>query len=954
MAASTLPRFLFLTVLASTVAVGCNPDKDDDGYKRDVDCDDEDADIYPGADELCGDMIDNNCDGEVDEATAVDAAPWYYDADGDGYGTGAAQFACEQPNLFVADAGDCDDEDPILNPDTMWYPDADDDGFGDESDGMGVQQCDQPTGYVLDNTDCDDMADDVNPDEEEICDDVDHDCDGSDGLDDEDGDGFAGCEDDCDDDNADINPDADEICDDVDNDCDDEIDENDAIDAPTWYLDYDADGYGGTSYTLVQCDVPGKGWVDNADDCDDLEAVTYPGADELCDEADNDCDDEVDETPAVDAPTYYIDADGDGYGTDDTVTTDVCELPDGYAEDSGDCDDTDPDTYPGASEYCDGHDDDCDGAVDENSAVDVLPWYEDADTDGYGNSAVVVFECYQPTGYSATSGDCDETSSLIYPGADEYCDGDDNDCDGVTDEDDALDADTWYADLDRDDFGDPGNSTTACSRPTGYRADNTDCDDSAADVNPDADEICNDGIDNDCDASSASCTVDVANGDAVFVGAGTGEDAGRFITTVGDINSDGIDDLLIPASLAEGGAGGAYLYHGSSDLWSLGQITLGDGSEAASIIGSDTSMRAAYVGAGGGDLDGDGVPDIAVGTAAPNNGRGVLQVFFDDLSGVVSTDDADVTIAGDSNYDYLCGTGGLAMGGDLDGNMVDDLLFAAFNDDVGGSNSGTVYIGYGPLVSGTDITTASVDDKVYGTTASDTFGRVAVGLGDLDGDGIDSFAAGTFKNNGNTGALWLFHTPVSGFVADVDADAVITGEDTGDYFGSSVAPLGGDHDGDGYDDILVGATHDDSGATDSGAVYILSGTSSSGAVDTMYNTKLYGQSTSGKFGTAVDATTDYYGDRTNVEAILVGASNQGASQEGKVYLFLNTGTGLIASSAAVGVLEGTDSTDNMGGWVELSGDIDGSGAAALLTGAPAADLVATDAGAAYIFFGLDE
>ena len=112
--------------------------------------------------------------------------------------------------------------------------------------------------------------------------------------------------------------------------------------------------------------------------------------------------------------------------------------------DDSDCDDTVSTTYPGADEYCNGVDDDCDGVVDEDSAVDASPWYEDSDSDGYGNAAVVDVECYQPSGFVADDTDCDDTVSTTNPGADEYCDGVDNDCDGDIDEDSAVDATTWY------------------------------------------------------------------------------------------------------------------------------------------------------------------------------------------------------------------------------------------------------------------------------------------------------------------------------------------------------------------------------------------------------------------------------------------------------------------------------------------------------------------------------
>jgi len=114
----------------------------------------------------------------------------------------------------------------------------------------------------------------------------------TDGVD-HDGDGFAGVED-CDDNNDTIHPDADEVCDGLDNNCDAIIDE-DAIDRIDWYTDVDGDGFGdpGAEATTA-CEAP-TGSVDNNTDCDDGEATVYPGATELCDELDNDCNEQTDE-----------------------------------------------------------------------------------------------------------------------------------------------------------------------------------------------------------------------------------------------------------------------------------------------------------------------------------------------------------------------------------------------------------------------------------------------------------------------------------------------------------------------------------------------------------------------------------------------------------------------------------------------------------------------------------
>src|SRR5687768_15353583 len=134
-----------------------------------------------------------------------------------------------------------------------------------------------------------------------------------------------------------------------------------------------------------------------------------PGAAEVCDGVDNNCDGEVDEGVT---DTFYADTDGDGFG-DDALSTDACETPDGYAAVGGDCDDADGESYPGAAERCDGLDNDCDEAVDEDVTT---AWYADADGDSYGDAEATSDSCDPGEGYVADNTDCDDTNPDANPG----------------------------------------------------------------------------------------------------------------------------------------------------------------------------------------------------------------------------------------------------------------------------------------------------------------------------------------------------------------------------------------------------------------------------------------------------------------------------------------------------------------------------------------------------------
>jgi hypothetical protein len=208
-------------------------DGDGDGVAADLDCDDADPAVFPGGSEIC-DGLDNDCDGIVDN-NASDAVQWFGDSDGDGFGDSAqVSEACEAPAGYVAAEGDCDDADSRVHP-------------------------------TAPETDCTDP--------------IDYNCDGSVGYADADGDGSPACED-CDDAESTAFPGGTEICDSIDNDCDGDVDDS-ATDASTWYIDYDADGFGSSSYTEQACEQP-VGYADNDLDCDDTSALALPGGPEVC------------------------------------------------------------------------------------------------------------------------------------------------------------------------------------------------------------------------------------------------------------------------------------------------------------------------------------------------------------------------------------------------------------------------------------------------------------------------------------------------------------------------------------------------------------------------------------------------------------------------------------------------------------------------------------------------
>ena len=606
------------------------------------------------------------------------------DADGDG---------------FTVGDGDCDDGDAAVNPGATelcngvdddcdgdvdeeaadagtWYADADGDGYGDPA--AAQTACEQPSGAVADGTDCDDA-------------------------------------------DADSFPGAPERCDGLDNDCDGDVDEEVTT---TWYADADGDGHGDAASPLDSCDPP-SGYVDDATDCDDADAGVHPGATELCNGVDDDCDGDVDEE-AADASTFYADADGDGYG--DEATTDTgCEAPSGYvavgAGDPFDCDDGDAAVNPGATELCNGVDDDCDGTVDEDDAADASTWNIDYDGDGYGSDSYTLTACEQPSGYVADDTDCDDTSADAHPGGTEVCDGLDNDCDGTVDEDDAADASTWYADADGDGYGDASATMAACDEPSGYTSDDTDCDDTDATVHPGATESWFDGVDSDCDG--------VEDPDICVEGAAPA-------TTV----SYDASCTYTPVS------SGSW----SIDVgWSTDDFSYSAGSSYTHVMMTPAVGRLQDT-TGDGVVDADDLPVIAYTTFYSNaySSSGYLRVIWGDGSGEVFS--VRSVTSGGSTY-YPAGSGGVAIA-DLEGDGSPELLVTAYGGHV------LCLDNSGALLWVSDEATASV----Y------TYPSVA----DLDGDGTAEVIAGDHVFDATGATLFT----VSGTSTRISEAADIDGDGT--------------------------------------------------------------------------------------------------------------------------------------------------------------------------------
>ena len=379
--------------------------------------------------------------------------------------------------------------------------------------------------------DCDDSAPFVNPDALEICDGIDNNCDGitDEGVmdtfyedTDEDGfgtainpvkacespEGFVTTSSDCNDQDSTIFPGSAELCDGMDNNCNDEIDEGVGS---IYMLDRDLDGFGDSATEEYACSLE-EGLSDVGGDCNDTNALIFPGAPEYCDSLDNDCDGTIDDT--AEQYTFYIDADGDGFGDESTSVT-SCNIPSGHSTNALDCDDADSSIYPGKEELCDGIDNNCNGSIDD-FASDAGIWYLDYDSDGYGGT-ITQEACDQPEQFVNNSDDCNDLREDTYPGAAEICDEIDNDCNGWIDSDDpgVTDEPLWYLDVDEDGYGTNAFSMNSCTQPSGFTDNALDCDDNdplSTNLSNDAD--CDGTLTNlDCDDNDINSSTIPNDGD---------------------------------------------------------------------------------------------------------------------------------------------------------------------------------------------------------------------------------------------------------------------------------------------------------------------------------------------------------------------------------------------------------------------------------------------------------
>jgi hypothetical protein len=617
-----------------------------------------------------------------------------------------------------------------------------------------------------------------------------------------------------------------------------------------------------------------------------------------------------------------------------------------------DCDDGNAAVNPDAAEACNGVDDDCDGATDEGVTT---PYWADADGDTYGNAAVTTEACATPAGYVENTDDCDDTTAARFPGNPEVCDGLDNDCNSVVDE--GVQSPFW-ADADGDGYGDEATPTSACAAPAGYVANAEDCLDTDGAVNPAATEVCHDGLDNDCDGTSNGCglggTADLSTANAQLRGDNGSDFAGTAVAGAGDLDGDGLADLLVGAfGVDDGGSGAGAVYAvpgPTTGVTGLDAVALFE------VTGSAANDGLGYSVAGVGDWNGDGVPDVAAG-AYGNDAGGtdagaayILDGATAGTEGVASA--ALLTLVGEDAGDYAGWV--VAGGGDATGDGQDDLLVGGPWADDGGNLSGVVWLVSRGTSGTVDLSAATT--TFIGESASDQAGTSVAMLGDVDGDGWDDVglgAIGDAAGGAGAGAAYVLYGPFSGDVDLGSADLTLVGENAGDQAGYAVAG-GGDDNGDGYADVLVGAPYHDYGAADAGAAYVIrGGTHAAGTLDLgAADAKVAGEGGDDGAGWALANAGDMDGDGD--DDVLIGAvlEDTGGTSAGAAYLMYGPLASFTSLTAADAKLTGERDSDYAGNSLASVGDTNGDGKGDVLVGAPYEDYgVGSKSGSTYLVLG---
>lgn len=437
------------------------------------------------------------------------------------------------------------------------------------------------------------------------------------------------------------------------------------------------------------------------------------------------------------------------------------------------------------------------------------------------------------------------------------------------------------------------------------------------------------------EAGAWSMDTPVRDADASFLG--EGDDAGFDVANAGDLDGDGLDDILIGApfnSQTAEDAGKLHVFFGRAAGWSLDTpLDQADASFLGIVEDGNLGMDVEIVG----DVDGDGLDDFLACASGAANHRGIVYLVLGRTGGWAADadiDTADGWFVGEDSSGMPSALTGL---GDVDGDGIDDFLIGAVNSGEAAPSAGQVYLFLGRESVWAPASSLADADASFLGEFEDDHASALDGRGDVNGDGLNDIligAVGSDAAESEAGQSYLVFGRAAGWSMDTSlaaADTSFLGQADGDTSGQ--AGCLADADGDGFADILIGAKGHENGDGDEGRAYLVAGEASGWQMDQSLDTadaRVDAEAPGDWFGWPISCVGDVNGDGFEDALISAIMNGENGPESGQSYLFLGSSSVLDGPLEPAASFLGSEEGDRAGVALTGGGDVDGDGFADIL------------------------